>query len=83
MINWRGGKAGFVGGIKHNIKGFFRAVYAVTSTAPVDPVDPVDPPVVVPPTPFFTIYSSASKIQKFSSVTKISIESNVEPIKVL
>ena len=31
MIKWREGKAGFVGGSKRLIKGFFSAVYTVTT----------------------------------------------------
>jgi hypothetical protein len=31
MINWRNGKAGFVGGLKYLIKGFFSYQHSVTS----------------------------------------------------
>jgi hypothetical protein len=37
MINWRGGKGGFVGGIKTLIKGVFQFAYSKTSVAPVGP----------------------------------------------
>tara|TARA_R110002096_G_scaffold202758_4_gene387499 strand:+ start:915 stop:1346 length:432 start_codon:yes stop_codon:yes gene_type:complete len=36
-MNWRNGKAGFVGGLKYLIKGFFSYQHSVTSAAPVDP----------------------------------------------
>jgi hypothetical protein len=32
MINWRNGKAGFVGGLKYAIKGFFQYTHSITST---------------------------------------------------
>ena len=35
MIKWREGKAGFVGGSKRLIKGFFNYVYTVTSAITV------------------------------------------------
>lgn len=35
MINWREGKAGFVGGSKRLIKGIFRYAYSVTSAIAV------------------------------------------------
>lgn len=34
MINWRGGRGGFVGGIKHLVKGVFQQTYSSTSAAP-------------------------------------------------
>ena len=37
MINWRDGKAGFVGGLKRIIKGVFDPVYSVTSATAIDP----------------------------------------------
>ena len=37
MINWRNGKAGFVGGLKHAIKGFFRYSHSITSETAVIP----------------------------------------------
>tara|TARA_R110000803_G_scaffold115793_5_gene184361 strand:- start:8139 stop:8417 length:279 start_codon:yes stop_codon:yes gene_type:complete len=35
MINWRSGKAGFVGGLKYAIRGVFQFAHSVTSEAPV------------------------------------------------
>ena len=37
MINWRNGKAGFVGGLKYAIKGFFKYAHSVTSETAVTP----------------------------------------------
>ncbi len=45
-----------------------------------DPIPGVIPP-VTPPS-FFAIYSNVSKIQAFSSATKLSVKSNATPIKV-
>ncbi len=41
MIIWKSNKAGFKGGLNYSIKGFFQAVYSVTSVAPVQDVIPV------------------------------------------
>jgi len=35
MINWRNGKGGFVGGLKHSIKGFFQYAHSVTTESVV------------------------------------------------
>ena len=40
MINWRTGLAGFVGGSKHLLKGFFSYQYSVTTETPT-PAAPV------------------------------------------
>lgn len=37
MINWREGKAGFVGGSKRLIKGFFNYAYTVTTAFVIAP----------------------------------------------
>lgn len=37
MINWRDGKGGLVGGLKHFIKGVFRFSHSVTSATAVTP----------------------------------------------
>lgn len=37
MINWRDGKAGFVGAAKHWIKGFFRYAYSETTESIASP----------------------------------------------
>ena len=34
MINWRNGKAGFVGGLKYIIKGVFQFAHSITSATP-------------------------------------------------
>ncbi len=34
MIKWRDGKGGFVGGLKHSIKGFFTYQHSSTSATP-------------------------------------------------
>lgn len=39
MINWRSGKAGFIGAAKTLIKGVFSFQYSVTSEAPIAPTD--------------------------------------------
>lgn len=36
-MNWRNGKAGFVGGLKYIIKGVFQFAHSITSAAPVGP----------------------------------------------
>jgi hypothetical protein len=33
MINWRNGKAGFVGGLKYIIKGVFQFAHSITTTS--------------------------------------------------
>lgn len=37
MINWRNGKGGFVGGLKHAIRGMFQFVHSITSDSVLTP----------------------------------------------
>ena len=40
MINWRSGKAGFVGGSKYIVKGVFKYFHSVTSVTAAPPETP-------------------------------------------
>lgn len=65
MINWRNGKAGFVGGLKYAIKGFFQYAYSVT-TATAKPLSDATFSGIVKS----NIYSGAVKTATYSGIVK-------------
>lgn len=57
MINWRDGKAGFVGGLKYFIKGVFQFTHNVRSIVVVDKPTDLDGLVVKSLTPKLSVTS--------------------------
>lgn len=70
MIFWRDGKAGYVGGLKHKIKGFFQFRYTVTSEDPVPAIGDI------------IIYAQEKPIKVHSYEKTNKVDVVVNPIKV-
>lgn len=66
MIFWRGGKAGFVGGIKYAIRGFFQSQFSATSETPSPDID-------------ITWYG-IEKTSSFSGIEKLASFSGIEKV---
>ena len=63
MIIWRNGKAGFVGGIKRLIGGFFDVYHSATSSAPTSPTI----------TSYYTIHSRVTTIRSVGRAQNIGV----------